>query len=160
MAQNKPTQFLSLQGWIQTDPATGMPLTAASQVEAKAPNIGLGVGLAMGGWALAAIPIMALGAYIRLVDDCQSSIYSSCAGSTEGGNIPAVMLIIVCMVLGPLFLGVAAATKKGWAWLVTALLAIFADYRRLLHHFPHAGLTAPAQRTEDLGRQLVEIEYD
>ncbi|AIY03432.1 hypothetical protein ART_3833 [Arthrobacter sp. PAMC 25486] len=138
MAENKPKRFTESRGWIQNDPATGTPLPAAPTAEAKGHNIGLGVGLAVGGWALAIIPIMALGAYIRLVNDCLSSGASSCAGSTEGGNIPVVMLIIACMVVGPVFLGFAAATKKGWAWLVTALLAlpvIFIGYDLITNAF-------------------------
>lgn len=126
MAENKPKGFLAARGWIRNDPATGAPLPEAPKATAgaRAPNIGLGVGLAVGGWALAVLPIMAMGAYIRLVDDCLTSGSLSCAGSTEGGNIPVAVMVIACMVLGPVFLGVAAATKKGWAWLVTALLAL------------------------------------
>ncbi len=125
MNEKKPKRFWESRGWIQFDPATGTPLPETPQpAPTNAPNIGLGVGLAVGGWVLALIPIVALGAYIQLVDGCVSSGSSSCAGSTEAGNIPVVALIIACMVLGPAFLGFAAATKKGWVWLVTALLAL------------------------------------
>lgn len=92
--------------------------------EVREPNTRLGVGLAVGGGALAAIPIMALIAYIRVADECAPTDSSGCPSSTESGSIPMVILTIACMVLGPVFLGVAVATRSGWARLVVALLAI------------------------------------
>lgn len=109
-----------------------------TQAEVAGPNVRFGAGLAVGGWALAAVPIMALLAYMRLADDCASSGSAACPGSTESGSIPMVLLTIACMVLGPLFLGVAAATKKRWARLVTVLLAlpvIFVGYDLLTDTF-------------------------
>lgn len=137
MPENKPTRFLSSQGWIEENAATETPLPPATAGPA-APKIGLGAGLAVGGWALAALPIMVVGAYIRLVNDCRSSSFSSCPGSTEGANIPVALLVIVCMVLGPAFLGFAAATQKRWAWLVTGLLAlpvVFVGYELITNTF-------------------------
>lgn len=84
----------------------------------------LGAVLAVLGWALATVPVLALNAYIRLASDCVKSGSAMCAGSTEAGNIPVVAIIMACMVAGPLFLGIAAATGRGRAWLVTLLLAL------------------------------------
>ena len=152
MPENKAKHITDPDGWILQDPGTATPPPAAPGAgakapganakgpgaDAKAPNIRLGVGLAVAGWALAALPVMALGAYIRFVDDCAASGSSWCPGISEGGSIPMVMLVIACMVLGPLFLGIAAATKMGWAWLVTALLAlpvIFGGYDFVAYMF-------------------------
>ena len=143
MPENKPTRFLSSQGWIEENAATGTPPPRATAGPARpaapaGPRIGLGVGLAAGGWALAALPIMVVGAYIRLVNDCLSSSSSSCPGSTEGGNLTVALLVIVCMVLGPAFLGFAAATQKRWAWLATGVLAlpvVFVGYELIANTF-------------------------
>ena len=108
------------------------------KTEVREPNTRLGVGLAVGGWALAAIPIMALIAYIRVVDDCAPTDSTVCPSSTESGSIPMVILTIACMVLGPIFLGVAAATKKRWARLGTVMLAlpvVFVGYDLLSDKF-------------------------
>lgn len=109
-----------------------------SRAGTTGPNVRFGAGLAVGGWALAAIPVMALFAYLRLADDCASPGSATCPGPTESGSTPMVLLAIACMVLGPLFLGVAAATKKRWARWVTALLAlpvIFVGYDLLTDTF-------------------------
>ncbi len=145
MPENKTRRITNPDGWILHDPGTGAPPTAAPgadtegpREDAKGPNIRLGVGLAVGGWALAAVPIMAMGAYIRVVNDCAAPGSSWCPGASDGGGIPMVMVVIACMVLGPLFLGIAAATRMGWAWLVTALLALpvfSSGYDLIVHMF-------------------------
>ncbi len=145
MPENKARRITDPDGWILQDPATGSPPPAAPGPVAQAPgavaqvpNIRLGVGVAVGGWALAAVPIMAMGAYIRFVEDCAASGSPWCPGASEGGTVPMAMLVIACMVLGPLFLGIAAATNMRWARLVTALLAlpvIFSGYDLLTHMY-------------------------
>lgn len=116
MDQNEKTRPLDSK-----DPAGKTTAPEAAQIPEpgvpakREPRIGLGVGLALGGWAMAAVPIMALSAYIELV---------SGRGADETRNIPMVGLAIACMLLGPAFLGLAAATGKGWAWVVTLLLAL------------------------------------
>ena len=145
MPENTTRRITNPDGWILHDPGTGAPPTAAPgadtegpREDAKGPNIRLGVGLAVGGWALAAVPIMAMGAYIRFVEDCAASGSPWCPGASEGGTVPMAMLVIACMVLGPLFLGIAAATNMRWARLVTALLAlpvIFSGYDLLTHMY-------------------------
>ena len=152
MPENKARRITDPDGWILQDPATGSPPPAAPGpvahgprpdlngpgAVANGPNLWLGVGVAVGGWTLAAAPIMVMGAYIRFVEDCAASGSLWCPGASEGGTVPMVVLVIACMVLGPLFLGVAAATKMRWARLVTALLAlpvIFSGYDLLTHMY-------------------------
>ncbi|MDJ0317307.1 hypothetical protein [Arthrobacter antibioticus] len=142
MPKDKKPHFFAQRGWISHDANTSRPSPTQEGQEAqdtpqadapealnssparRKPNMGLGVGLAMGAWFLGTVPILALSAYIQLVDQCTSSPADLCTSASERNNIPVAILIIACMVLGPLFLGIAAATKESWAWLVTVVLAL------------------------------------
>lgn len=131
MPENKPKRFQSSQGWIEENAADAVPTEASESASSalkparlSGTRLALGAVLTVVGWMLAAMPILALNGYVRMVTDCVDSASSTCAGSTEGGNVSVAILMMVCMAAGPLFLGIAAATGKGWAWLATVLLAL------------------------------------
>lgn len=89
-------------------------------------RIRLGIGLAVGGWLLAAVPLLFLGAYAGTVGQCLPA-----AGPRECGSSAAISIAMVCLAVGPALLGFAAASNKAWAWLATALSAgpvIFVGY--------------------------------
>lgn len=83
-------------------------------------RIKLGIGLAATGWLLAAVPLLVFAGYAGTVGQCVSAGTST----RECGSSTSVMAAMACLAAGPAFLGIAVATNRAWAWLVTALLAV------------------------------------
>lgn len=89
-------------------------------------RVRLGVSLAACGWLVAIPKAFAFSAYIKGVEICLAV-----AGPGECGSSAAIVAAMACLVAGPAFLGIAAATNRTWAWLATAVLAapaVFAGY--------------------------------
>lgn len=87
-------------------------------------RIKLGIGVAAGGWLLAAVPLLVLGGYAGTVEQCLSAAAPAIAGTRECGSRAAVMAAMGCLAAGPAFLGVAVATNRAWTWLVAMVLAV------------------------------------